>query len=464
VISDEGSGVNRITRLYKYGALESGTENGKGYLYRVPTISDFRFERTYGIHNPDLGYTYTGLDYTITSYLPTPITSMQEAYAQPVYYDRVTEYTVADNGDKNGKVVFNYTLPQYYYSGTSIRKREWTGGLLTSKLTYSSDQPTVAKETISYSYTQLHYRTIPQVRIWRSRFAKGEDVKSSRSTERDQAQVNVQFFIYYDLPYESAVMKQTSVNHSIAGVTTNSNTYYDDPDYMFPTRVETFTSTGEKTSEETQYTFDFFHAFDVILQKNWLFPVETRFYRMNSDNSNKRLISAEFKTWDFSKGVPLKIYRTKTASPLTNFVPAYEQSNSVIKDINYIEDFSFDQYGSKGNLLMAHKPDDLFTSYLWDATGTYPLAQVKGGTYALIASLDGKPANYNSTTLYNSIKAIAPSAVIQTYSYNPLVGMASQTDSNGRTTYYGYDTSGQLETIKDHDLNIIKKLTYHYKQ
>lgn len=51
----------------------------------------------------------------------------------------------------------------------------------------------------------------------------------------------------------------------------------------------------------------------------------------------------------------------------------------------------------------------------------------------------------------------------KTYTYEPLVGVTSTTDSKGQTTYYQYDEFQRLKFIKDQHKNIIKSNTYHYK-
>jgi len=55
-------------------------------------------------------------------------------------------------------------------------------------------------------------------------------------------------------------------------------------------------------------------------------------------------------------------------------------------------------------------------------------------------------------------------AMMNTYTYDPLIGMTSETDENGKTIYYEYDSFGRLQYIKDQDLNIIQEYKYHYKE
>ena len=52
--------------------------------------------------------------------------------------------------------------------------------------------------------------------------------------------------------------------------------------------------------------------------------------------------------------------------------------------------------------------------------------------------------------------------LVTTYTYKPLVGMTSATDPSGKTTYYDYDDSGRLKTIKDDDENVLKEIKYKY--
>ncbi len=54
-------------------------------------------------------------------------------------------------------------------------------------------------------------------------------------------------------------------------------------------------------------------------------------------------------------------------------------------------------------------------------------------------------------------------AMITTYTYEPLVGITSITDTRHKTTYYQYDQYQRLINIRDQDGNILKNYQYHYK-
>jgi YD repeat-containing protein len=49
-----------------------------------------------------------------------------------------------------------------------------------------------------------------------------------------------------------------------------------------------------------------------------------------------------------------------------------------------------------------------------------------------------------------------------TLTYEPLIGVTSQSDANNRILYYQYDDFGRLALIRDQDKNILKKICYNY--
>lgn len=68
------------------------------------------------------------------------------------------------------------------------------------------------------------------------------------------------------------------------------------------------------------------------------------------------------------------------------------------------------------------------------------------------------------STYLDDIRFHPENAQMATYTYDPLVGMTSQTDEAGITTYYKYDKFGRLIQVKDHKGNVLKQVKYNYKQ
>lgn len=70
---------------------------------------------------------------------------------------------------------------------------------------------------------------------------------------------------------------------------------------------------------------------------------------------------------------------------------------------------------------------------------------------------------FDGTTFIDEIRLYPMDAQMTSYTYKPLIGITTQTDARGYTTYYEYDDSGRLERIKGNDGNIVEEYKYKYK-
>jgi len=66
--------------------------------------------------------------------------------------------------------------------------------------------------------------------------------------------------------------------------------------------------------------------------------------------------------------------------------------------------------------------------------------------------------------LVDELRLYPANAEMKTYTYVPLVGMTSSTNSKGENTYYEYDGLQRLINIKDQYGNVTKHMNYHYQQ
>ena len=248
-------------------------------------------------------------------------------------------------------------------------------------------------------------------------------------------------------------------------------------------------------------------------------PVEQTSYIADSDGNNRKLTAARFALFDNSAATLREVWQME-GTPLGNFVPASVTSGAVKTDSRYQKQVLFDAYDLKGNILQQSRLNDVKLSYIWGYDGQYPIAeatnalqqdifhtsfedadgnssvgdaktgkksrtggysksltgltngnyslvywQKSGGNWSLQSSavtVSGGSYTITLTGQVDEIRFYPVEAQITTYTYQPLIGMLSQTDMNNRITYYEYDPLGRLTLVRDQDNNILKKICYNY--
>lgn len=117
--------------------------------------------------------------------------------------------------------------------------------------------------------------------------------------------------------------------------------------------------------------------------------------------------------------------------------------------------------------------DGMEAVYIWSYKGQYPIAKIEGLTYAEVKNAIGSPTISTllrkakpSAADLNSIRTAIKHAGghITTYTYKPLVGIASETQPNDYTVYYEYDSFGRLVKVKDQNGSVISTNSYNYKK
>ena len=146
----------------------------------------------------------------------------------------------------------------------------------------------------------------------------------------------------------------------------------------------------------------------------------------------------------------------------------------------------YDQYDEHGNLAQLHKYNDINKSVFWAYNHCYPVVVADNVSYstlktAIIAAAGtsdlesfwnslGNLTTSTQKTIWNNFNdalranSNLQSAFVSTYSFTPLVGMTSESDLNGVTTFYEYDSYGHFHLIKEDDGNIQNRYYYNYKQ
>lgn len=133
------------------------------------------------------------------------------------------------------------------------------------------------------------------------------------------------------------------------------------------------------------------------------------------------------------------------------------------------------KYDDFGNIQQFIGKDGIPITILYGYDHAYPVAQIKNASYVDVLNVLGQSTidqlNSNPGTDAQLRAMLQPlrtnvllkQSEVTTYTYDPLIGLTSQTDKNGVTTYYEYDDFQRLQAIKDQEEDIVKELDYYYK-
>lgn len=183
----------------------------------------------------------------------------------------------------------------------------------------------------------------------------------------------------------------------------------------------------------------------------------------------------EFYKYDFLSIPSTTAYLSKVqllhlASPVNNYTISSVGSNtSVIKDSRYGDELSY--LFANGNIVEKQKVNDVRNVYLWGYNSRYPVAKILGSDYNTAKqyvdqNMLNNAAGYTDAQIraqLNNLRTNLPQATVVTYTYKPEVGITSETDPSGKTTYYEYDAFGRLKLIRDQNNNIVKQFDYKYQ-
>ncbi|MBB5648945.1 hypothetical protein [Pedobacter cryoconitis] len=444
-----------------------------------------------------------------------PLETTSGSYAG---YEYVDEYDVDFLHPKNDlKTSYHFSYVQPYFSefyafranGISDSK-EWARGKLLYKNVYNKNA-IVKSEVFGYNYWSPHLSNDTKedyVEEINTDLISFQQVKASCMCNSEMPfpddfydvnlETNVNCVIFHYGAFDNHVMSEAhkpDPNGSIPGLTCD---YY--------TRVPYFrhTTAFDKMKSKTITSYDLNGENPIVQIENYNYestPVHYQLTKTTSDGSAGSTISLVNKyPLDLSLNGAAETGRLKlinnhqinallSQSKMKNdrtdiiktdykvdavtdlVVPALTKTNTFnnadeIRDVYY-------RYDNKGNVLSMGKESGLIINYIWSYNGQYPIAEIKNADYSIIESTLGKSSleTFSKSTpdkaavdgFLEKLKAALPNAQITSYVYNPLVGLVSQTDAKGLTTYFEYDNLQRLKHIKDQFGNIIKRYDYHYK-
>lgn len=381
--------------------------------------------------------------------------SLSQTNGSDVTYSQVTKKT------KGGYIVYNYTnhengyldkAPSSVFSSftSKFQNEKFTSmelyrGLLLNT-SYYDDSKSLLKE-LNYQYT-IDLNSFYQVPFL-----------SRLPTVNDRLFARVSAGVYYIKP---ALLKQVrEKEYSLGKELENTKTfkYYPDVYASFNKANDNYkevqtdyqNSNGDIITQKLKYPMDYtgVAVYDEMIKRNILDPViEQATIKNENSYYNKEELSktqTNFSFWNNKTFIaPSEVKQSKWGNAL--------ESETI-----------FNQYDQYGNVVEFTSKEGLTTTIVWGYKSAYPVAKIVGANLATVKSkitTDGLTEGLSASAI-NSLKTI-PGAFVSTYTYKPLIGITSETDPNGRTAYYEYDSFGRLQHVKDDEQNIVKKYEYNY--
>ncbi len=477
----DANGTQINQKSYSYGTDGSGTLlTPQQYLAITSENTIFRkgdSESVQGSPSPNCKYTqgHPSIIYHANSVVP-----ISQFTGSPVLYSQVTEFdNSSTDASTNGKKIFGYPIFQDQevlannsnVFGVQMVSNVWRNGYLSREDTYKSSSSSGYKllESKQYNYFQLQQNTSFGIRSNTEQMIRVQPrysytIDGAHCTTFTSNSVGDDIILdSYDLPTNAIVLRSDTVDtYNDQGVRNRvtHDYYYDDPTHLLFTSKESLNSKSEMIKEIFQYPHDLANngnVYQKMLSQNIISPVVG--YKQQKNGNFLKSTSINYYDW-FSNStlmLPMNIEEQKSEYPLESKV-------------------QFNRYDQYGNILEQQKVNGPLQCYLWGYNSQYPIAKIENASYQDVTNVLGQSTIDQlaaSTSAYDGqVRSVLnilrtdsrlKNALVTTYTYNPLVGMTSMTDSKGETTTYEYDSFQRLMNVKDRDGNIIKRNDYHYQ-
>lgn len=272
---------------------------------------------------------------------------------------------------------------------------------------------------------------------------------------------NYFFSYYYTFTWWHLLEKTTTKEYLENGfIQTEVNYSYESGLAGLPSSVETIDGNGTNKTSYKYPTDDLSNSANLFLKDRFRIsdPIETnKFY-------NGQLLSKQQNVYSVFNGLalPSAIKESKGENIMENKI-------------------YFSGYDSNFNLTNIRQPNGLAVIYVWGYDKNFPIAKIEYG----VPSVEGNDLpplpinndliiaaqNASNTGTHNQLlqqlealrASAAPDVMINTYTYDPLLGIKTSTDVKGDITTYVYGEDNQLKLVRDSNNKILSEYEYKYK-
>lgn len=432
----------------------------------------------------------TGIDCTYSHTQTTSVMSHPTIgkYSANVMYQYVQVKDVDSNNKSKGRVEYEFLFnPDATPAHDVLISKAWRRGKEIAKTIYNESDQKVA-ETLNYysidsrvnggsiglrAYKHNNYESICGI-------CDPEGVLAS----------DVYEFLTYAYPSQWIHLDKTINYDYSGGLELKSEVVYEyeNPSHTQPTKVTSTTSTGENQQTVSKYPLDYTSGLlEQMKSKNMVaIPIELKKWIVDGDSH--ALVEGqlyEYNTNLYGHIVLDKTHRLEVNNSKAIFSESKDSNNKYTEVLPGGSDAAYYQienkilYNDRARIVEVLGKDEVPVSYIWGYDHSYPIAKIENATKEdiqiavsnletsflvdLAESTDTSEIEVSLSYLRTEVATDLPNAIVTTYTYDPLIGMKTQTDPNENQIAYEYDDFGRLKFIKDDNGNIVKKYNYQYQ-
>jgi len=454
-------GILAEKKWYQYGS------SGQGRAAAYPVLEDFQ-NTTRSIEQYDANGSTNFKVHTIRQFLSFPKRSYFVS-GSSVVYPEVTEY-VGDASADIGKTIY-YFEDFSNESGTGdipVRNYGWKSGKLASKTVYKKENNAYSN---IYSFTNtyndinteeyMNLRVLDDIASVTYSYGEGDqnifycyDMSNYSAYKNEIGNSPFRYYNYFLTTGLRVLASSTEVANGVS-----KQVYFDSYNSAgFLTQMRTISSSGSTKQTAYKYPSDLVTTpvYIAMTQRNMNPVVEIR------ESVNNSQTALHFTQYGMNNPA-----NPNLIAPISE---EYQSSSQSARESR----ITYNRYDSKGNILHISKDNADQVVYLWSYNYQYPITKIEGATYtevktalnytdAQVESLAAKSDPAAEMTTINNLRSLLPNALVTTYTYKPLVGIASMTDPRGVITTYDYDTFNRLITVKDNNSKSVEGYEYNYK-
>ena len=427
-----------VTKLYKYGLVEGGVENGKGTIITPQNrLSSFKERRQeFFWTQPPQNLCFVSCSSTRLHIYGNSVHDLTTFSGAPVVYSQVTVYEKSASAP-NGKSVFQfnviedefYPAPSAYKNGLYQVSNSWKGGDMIYSAEFKGNTADKIKETTS-TYPVVKVQDIIGTHIAWLVDNVGECGPVIGSINGDV------FFYRFDYPIRSGIKKikttTESVRSSADQTKINTSTVTYNYDNLATNRQQlsnkvTVDSEGNTILNKYWYTQDYTTATEnALVLKNIIAPVIKE-----ETHRNGQIVSGTVNKLNLD-GEPIELHQYESSSPQTP--PAHSASTLVPPGYVKKADMAYD--ATSKNIVSVQPVDDIKTIYIWGYNQALPIAKVvnapsQGTVFhtsfeedLTLTSTDAKTGAKSHTGVYSMVAPKIIGDYIITY-YEKLTGTNS---------------------------------------